>query len=245
MPVSVEIVIPVLNEERALPRCIRKLADFVGEHPEREWRFLVADNGSEDRTREVAAELSEEFAGLRLFSLSERGRGRAVRKAWLESDADIRCYMDVDLSTDIKSLPDLVAAIADDGCDIAIGSRLLRDSDVVGRTLRREVISRGYSLLFRTMFFTGFRDAQCGFKAISRKAAEALLPLVRDNGWFFDTELLLIAEKNGYRVRELPVRWVDDPDTRVKIVGTAVGDIKGLLRLRFGGIPKAARSSAR
>lgn len=245
MSVSVDIVIPVLNEEKALPGCIRKLAYFVTEHPEREWRFVVADNGSEDRTLEVAREIASEVPSLLLIRLEQRGRGRAVRKAWLESDADVRCYMDVDLSTDLGCLPDLVAAVTEEGYDIAIGSRLLKESHVIGRTLKREVISRCYSLLFRSMFFTGFRDAQCGFKAISRAAAQALLPLVEDTGWFFDTELLIIAEKNGYRIRELPVTWTDDPDTRVKIIATALGDIRGLLRLRFGGIPKSIPPSVR
>lgn len=238
MTVSVEVVLPVLNEEKALPASVRQLSEFLSTCPQREWRIMVADNGSEDRTREVAVELSEEIPGLRLTSLTERGRGRAVRRAWLESDADVRCYMDIDLSTDIRSLPSMVNAVADDGYDLAIGSRLLPNSEVIGRTLKREIISRAYSLLFRTMFLARFRDAQCGFKAISRNAADALLPLVKDNGWFFDTELLLVAQKNGCQIRELPVRWVDDPDSRVRIVSTAMEDLKGLLRLRFGGIPR-------
>jgi len=137
-------------------------------------------------------------------------------------------------------VPELVSAIADEGNSLAIGSRLMGDSDVVNRTLKREITSRGYSALFRTMFFTKFKDAQCGFKAISADAANALVPLVKDNAWFFDTELLLIAQKNGYSIKEIPVRWVDDPDSRVKIISTAWEDIKGLLRLRFGGRPKVA-----
>ncbi|MCH7861588.1 MAG: glycosyltransferase, partial [Proteobacteria bacterium] len=185
MASTVEIVIPVLNEERALPGCLRQLVEFTNGLPDREWRFLVADNGSEDRTRDVATELAEENPAIGVMRLEQRGRGRAVRQAWLESDADVRCYMDVDLSTDLKSLPDLVSAVADEGYDLAIGSRLLRDSEVVDRPFTREVTSRGYSLIFRSMFFTSFKDAQCGFKAIGAEAARKLLPLVRDNGWFF------------------------------------------------------------
>ena len=149
--------------------------------------------------------------------------------------------MDVDLSTDLDSLPPMIAAIADDGYDVATGSRLLPDSQVVGRTLKREITSRGYSLLFRAMFFTTFRDAQCGFKAASRRAADDLAPLVEDNGWFFDSELLILAQKCGYRIRELPVHWEDDPDTRVRILRTAWEDVKGLLRLKFGGVARARR----
>lgn len=241
MTTTVDIVIPVLNEERALPRCISRLAEFVDDHPERDWRFTVADNGSTDRTPEVARELAAQDGRVRVTRLEQRGRGRALKRAWQESDADVRCYMDVDLSTGLQHLPEIVDAVADQDYDIAIGSRLLPESDVVGRSLTREITSRGYSLLFRSMFLTAFRDAQCGFKAISAAAATTLTPLVKNNHWFFDTELLLIAENSGYRIKEIPVHWEDDPDTRVKVISTAWEDIKGLLRLRFGGLPRPDR----
>ena len=241
MALTVDVVIPVLNEASALPVCIGKLRDFFARNPGPRWRILVADNGSTDRTAEVAEELMTHSGDLSVTHLELRGRGRALKQAWLESDAEVLCYMDVDLSTDLKSLPEIVDAVAEGGYDLAIGSRLLKDSDVVGRTLKREITSRGYSLLFRSMFCTGFRDAQCGFKAIKRDAAQKLVPLVVDNAWFFDSELLIIAEKNGFRIKEVPVRWVDDPDTRVRIISTAWEDIKGLLRLRFRGIPHTER----
>lgn len=236
-PLTVDVVIPVLNEETALPVCVSELRDFFARNPGPAWRILVADNGSTDRTVEVANRLMGDASDLNVTHLELRGRGRALKQAWLESDADVLCYMDVDLSTDLKSLPEMVEAVSEGGYDLAIGSRLLKDSDVVGRTLKREITSRGYSLLFRAMFFTGFRDAQCGFKAITREAAAKLVPLIKDNAWFFDSELLIVAEKNGFRIKEIPVRWVDDPDTRVKIISTAWEDLKGLLRLRFRGIP--------
>lgn len=241
MSASVEIVIPVLNEEQALPLAVARLREFAMSHPGRDWRFKVADNGSTDRTREVALELAAGRRDLSVTHLTQRGRGRALKKAWLESDADVRCYMDVDLSTDLKHLPQLVDAVASEGYDIAIGSRLAKGAEVVGRSLKREIASRGYSALFRSAFLTPFRDAQCGFKAISAQAAAALVPLVKNDHWFFDTELLLIALKNGYKIKEVPVRWVDDPDSRVKIVQTAWEDVKGLARLRFGGVPRARK----
>ena len=241
MALTVDVVIPVLNEASALPVCIGKLRDFFARNPGPRWRILVADNGSTDRTAEVAEELMTHSDDLSVTHLELRGRGRALKQAWLESDAEVLCYMDVDLSTDLKSLLEIVDAVAEGGYDLAIGSRLLKDSDVVGRTLKREITSRGYSLLFRSMFRTGFRDAQCGFKAIKRDAAQKLVPLVVDNAWFFDSELLIIAEKNGFRIKEVPVRWVDDPDTRVRGISTAWEDIKGLLRLRFRGIPHTER----
>lgn len=243
MAPSVEIVIPVLNEERALPPCIDTLIEFVSGHPDYEWKITVADNGSTDRTPEVIAELGQKYPNVGTIRLEERGRGRALKRAWLASDADVRCYMDVDLSTDIKALPDLVSAIAHEGYDVSTGSRLSKGSEVIGRKLTREITSRGYNLLIKLMFWPPFPDAQCGFKAVSRRAAENLMPLIEDNAWFMDTEMLLLAQAAGYRIKSIPVRWVDDPDTRVKIVSTAWEDVKGLLRLRFKGRPKPSELS--
>lgn len=245
MATSVEIVIPVLNEERALPTCIETLIEFTSGLPEYDWKITVADNGSTDRTPEVIAELAEKFPIVGTERLEERGRGRALKQAWLASDADVRCYMDVDLSTDIKALPALVSAIASEGYDLAIGSRLSKGSEVIGRKLSREITSRGYNLLIKLMFWPPFHDAQCGFKAVSRSAAESLMPLIEDNAWFMDTEMLLLATAAGYRIKEIPVRWVDDPDTRVKVVSTVWKDVKGLLRLRFKGRPRPGASSGR
>lgn len=239
---SLDIIIPVLNEERALPQSIPVLhAHLVANFSAYDWRIVIADNGSEDTTPEVSKNLSQEYPGVAPFRLEQRGRGLALRTAWLASEADIVAYMDVDLSTDLAALHPLVSAVAEHNYDIAIGSRLIRGARVERRPLKREITSRGYSLLFRGMFFTGFRDAQCGFKAVSRRAVNSLIPLIRNNRWFFDTELLILAEANGFKIREIPVHWTDDPDTRVKILGTAIEDVKGLLRLRFGGIPKTTQ----
>ena len=238
MATSVDIVIPVLNEEHSLPPCIEKLTTFLQDHPGRDWRIVVADNGSTDRTLEVCRELSEQHANFRFIHLDQRGRGRALKRAWGESDADVRCYMGVDLSTDLKALPPLIAAVADEGFDVAIGSRLIKGSEVIGRKLTREITSRGYNLIIRLMFWPTFHDAQCGFKAVSREVAEKVVPLVKDNAWFLDTELLLLSEAAGYRIKEILVRWTDDPDTRVKIASTAWEDLKGLARLRFKGRPR-------
>ncbi len=238
MATTVDIVIPVLNEEVALAGCVEKLFTFTANYPGRDWRIIIADNGSTDKTTEIAAKLAEEHAKLSVTRLDQRGRGRALKKAWGSGDADVRLYMDVDLSTDLKALPALVGAIAEDGYDIAIGSRLMKGSEVVDRTLKREITSRGYNILIHLFFpLTKFKDAQCGFKAISRRTAENILPLVVDNAWFLDTELLLLAGKAGYGIKEVPVHWEDDPDTRVKIISTAWEDVKGLLRLRFKGRP--------
>ena len=246
MTTSLDLVVPILNEENRLPANFGRLHQFLSQRlREYEWRIVIADNGSTDATPDVAKRLAQEFPHVEYLRLEQRGRGRALRAALLESEADIVSYMDVDLSTDLGAFPGLVEAIYAEGYDIAIGSRLKKGAQVVGRPLRREFIARAYSLIFRAMFFTGFRDAQCGFKALSRRAARELVPLVHDTGWFFDTELLILAEKNGYRIKEVLVKWTDDPDSRVEIMKTAYEDMRGLLRLRLGGLRKASKRLSR
>ena len=230
----VDVVLPVYNEEHDLPRSVETLLAYLGRHLPYPWRITVADNGSTDATPAIAGSLAQAHPQVRVVHLTEKGRGRALKRAWLDSDADILVYMDIDLSTDLACLLPLVDAVYQ-GRHLAVGSRLARGARV-DRALKREVISRCYVLLIRAFFQTRFTDAQCGFKAISRGAAQALLPHVRDNGWFFDTELLVTAEKRGFRIADIPVAWRDDPDTRVAILSTAWRDLKGLLRLRFGGL---------
>ena len=242
MPPLVDVVIPVLNEERALPVCVANLLDFLGDNSPYPFRIVVADNGSSDRTPEIAEALSQEHKQVTWSRLEIRGRGRALRKAWLESDADILTYMDVDLSTGLEAFPPLVRAVGEEGYDLAIGSRLMKGSLVEKRALKREITSRGYNIIIKSMFFTRFSDAQCGFKAISSEAAQILVPRILDQAWFFDSELLILAEKGGYRIKDIPVHWVDDPDTRVRVIKTATDDLKGLFRLRFGGVSKALKS---
>ena len=232
----------MLNEERDLPPSTATLHKFLaGRFGNYDWRIVIADNGSTDSTQEIAEHLSQEYGNVGYLRLEQRGRGRALRTAWLESEADILAYMDVDLSTDLKALPELVEAIEFEGYDIAVGSRLKKGARVLGRPALRETISRVYSLMVRGMFLSGIHDFQCGFKAIRRQVADDLVPLVEDTGWFFDSELLLLAEKSGYRTKEVPVTWTDDPDSRVRIIPTAYADLKGLLRLRSGGLRRASK----
>ena len=237
MSASIDIVIPVYNEEDALTVSIPKLCNFLRENLPNRWRVTIADNASIDGTREVSESLCCEIEGVNYLYLPEKGRGRALRAAWLGSECDIVSYMDVDLSTDLSHFPALVGEL-ESGCQVAIGSRLSRSSRVTQRSFKREFTSRSYNLLIWSMFFVGFPDAQCGFKAMTREAAQAIIPHIENNNWFFDTELLIIAEKRGYRIGVVPVAWQDDPTSTVNVVKTASEDIKGLLRLRFGGIPK-------
>ena len=235
MRATVDIVIPVFNEEKDLPRSVDILSKFLKDNLENPWRIIIADNGSTDDTLSVGEMLSNKYTGVTCVHIPQKGRGRALRQVWLESTADVVSYMDEDLSTDLSHFLQLVKAV-EGGAHIAIGSRLAKGSKVK-RSLMREIISRCYSTLIRMMFFTPFRDAQCGFKALSRDTVKSIVPLVENNNWFFDSELLIIAAKRGFQIKEIPVHWEDDPDSRVRIMATAWEDMKGLLRLRIGGIP--------
>ena len=239
---TVEIVIPVYNEEADLECSVRRLHAFLDEDFPYPCRITIADNASTDGTWSLALGLAEQLEQVSAIRLEEKGRGRALRAAWSASEASILAYMDVDLSTDLRALLPLVAPIISGHSDLAIGSRLARNSRVV-RGPKRELISRSYNLILKGTLSATFTDAQCGFKAIRASVAADLLPLVEDNNWFFDTELLVLAQRTGLRIHEVPVDWVDDPDSRVKIVATAREDLAGIARLvrgfATGGIPVA------
>jgi glycosyltransferase involved in cell wall biosynthesis len=228
----VEIAIPVLNEARRLGRSVETLVAFLQAGFPYDWRVVIADNGSTDGTGDVGRELAGRIARVSYRRLNERGRGRALRAVWGESEADICAYMDVDLSTNLDKFPALIDAIALRGFDLAIGSRLLPGARVQ-RCLKREVISRAYNGLVKALFWNRFSDGQCGFKAIRADAARALLPRVADQHWFFDTELLLLAERFGFSIAEVPVGWIEDLDSRVKLLPTAWEDVRGLVRVRL------------
>jgi glycosyltransferase involved in cell wall biosynthesis len=231
---QVEIVVPVRNEERELTDNVTRLVKYLRGSFPCTWLVTIADNGSTDATWALAQELADAYPGLvRAAHLELPGRGRALRTVWSASDAEVFAYMDVDLSTDLKALLPLVAPLISGHSDVAIGTRLARGARVV-RGVKREVISRCYNLLLRTILHVGFSDAQCGFKAVRADAARELLPFVEDQSWFFDTELLVLAERSGLRIHEVPVDWTDSADSRVKIVATALGDLRGIWRLRWG-----------
>jgi glycosyltransferase involved in cell wall biosynthesis len=227
----INLTLPVFNEETRLAGNAGRLRAFLDGHFRFPHEVVIANNGSTDRTREVAESLRPGWPELRVVHLPEKGRGRALRRVWAESEADVLSYMDIDLSTDLAAFPRLIEALVQGPCDLATGSRLLPQSETT-RCWNRELISRAYNRLVSVVFRTRFSDAQCGFKAITRKTAAGLLSLVEDNGWFFDTELLVWAERRGHRILELPVRWTEDADSRVRIVRTAGQDLRGMLRLR-------------
>jgi glycosyltransferase involved in cell wall biosynthesis/putative flippase GtrA len=230
----IEIVVPVFNEERALEASILRLHGYLSATFPFAFHITIADNASTDRTAAIARRLAAEMARVSVLRLEEKGRGRALRAAWSRSRADVLCYMDVDLSTDLDALLPLVAPLVSGHSDLAIGTRLARGARIT-RGRKRELISRGYNLILHAALRSRFSDAQCGFKAIRADVARALLPAVVDGGWFFDTELLVLAERSGLRIHEVPVDWVEDPDSRVAIVRTALADLRGVGRMLRNG----------
>jgi glycosyltransferase involved in cell wall biosynthesis len=234
-----DVIIPVYNEEKVLEQSVMTLAAKLAAEAPSPWRITIADNASTDRTLDIARRLAADSDGrVSVVHLEEKGRGRALRQAWASSGAAVVAYTDVDLSTNLDHLMPLVQPLIAGEFHVATGSRLMKASRVT-RQWKREVISRGYNGLVKAFFpRRRFVDAQCGFKAITRRAADELLPMVEDQAWFFDTELLLRAEQRGYSVWEVPVEWIEDLDSRVRIVRTAVDDVKGLWRVRRHPLPR-------
>jgi len=227
---NVEVVVPAHNEEQVLEASIRRLHSHLTREFPFSARITVADSASTDSTLEIARRLAAELPGMRVIHLDEKGRGRALRAAWSSSRADVLAYMDVDLSTDLNALLPLVAPLLSAHSDLAVGSRLMHGARVK-RSLKREVISRAYNFLLRLALGSRVSDAQCGFKAGRREAIQALLPAVENEHWFFDSELLHLAEQGRLRIHEVPVDWTEDPDSRVHLVATAIEDLRGVARL--------------
>ncbi len=240
---AVDVVIPVYNEQSTLSASVRRLHDYLATSFPLTSRITIVDNASTDATYAIAQDLAVELDDVHVIRLPEKGRGRALRRAWMSSNAGVVAYMDVDLSTDLNALLPLVAPLISGHSDIAIGTRLAGSARVL-RGPKRELISRSYNAILHTILATKFSDAQCGFKAVRAVFAERLLPRVKDDAWFFDTELLVLAEHEGMRIHEVPVDWVDDPDSRVDIVPTAIADLKGVARLAAGPARQIVRFAA-
>lgn len=227
----VDILLPVYNEEHVLEWSAKTLRDFLIKNVNFfNWVITIGDNASTDRTYEIGKELERKYSDIKLLHINQKGRGRMVKYAWSNSKADILVYMDVDLSTDLKCLIPLVQAVMD-GYDISIGSRHFKGSHLE-RSIKREIVSRGYLIILRLFLDFPFSDAQCGFKAVSIRTVKELLPIIEDNEWFFDTELLYRGHKAGYKIKEIPVHWIEDKDSRVRILRTAWLDILGVMRMR-------------
>ncbi|MBV9918738.1 MAG: glycosyltransferase family 2 protein [Solirubrobacterales bacterium] len=230
-PFDVDVIVPVHNEERALARSIYRLHRFLSVELPFSWRIVIADNASRDLTPDIGRALARTLPLVTLLRLPEQGRGRALRAAWSASQARVVCYMDVDLSTDLKALLPLLAPLLSGHSELAIGTRLGTGAHTE-RGIKRELISRSYNFLLRALLHASFSDAQCGFKAVRCDVVPDLLAGVHDQGWFFDTELLILAQRRGLRIHEVPVDWVEDADSRVDILATAMTDLRGIARLR-------------
>jgi glycosyltransferase involved in cell wall biosynthesis len=227
----VDILLPVWNEEHILEKSVTALRDFLMQNMnDFRWVISIGDNASTDSTLEKAERLAAQYADVRVFHIDQKGRGRMVKHVWMKSEAPILAYMDIDLSTDLQALQPLVQAIAE-GNDVSLGSRQYKGS-VVTRSLKRGIISQGYIFILKLFLEFPFTDAQCGFKSMSKQAINELFPLIIDDEWFFDTELLYLAHKRGYKVKELPVHWIENKDSRVRILRTMWLDIKGVFRMR-------------
>ena len=232
-PISIDVVLPCYNEISVLRSSVERTLQFFDTAPQYKWHIVIADNGSTDRTDELARTLAVENEQVSVIAIPQKGRGHALHQAWTTSSADIVTYMDVDLSTRIEHLLDLVQLIAHSNCEVAIGTRLSKQSKTK-RSLKREITSRGYVFLIRLFFPSlSITDAQCGFKALKRTTAERIVPKIKNREWFFDTELLIVAHKEKNTICELPVEWTEDPDSKVNILKTVIEDIRGLIRMRF------------
>jgi glycosyltransferase involved in cell wall biosynthesis len=230
--IQVDVVIPVLNEAHVLEKSVYTVREFLTNHLDYQWKVVVVDNGSTDGTYDVAQRLAARFDDVEFVCLKEKGRGRALREAWENSTSEVVLYTDVDLPTELTALSKLVNALVREGYDISIGSRLAKGSQTK-RCFKREITSQLYNLFIKCVLFTKFSDAQCGFKALTREVVDKVVPQIKDQAWFFDTELLVLAEKQGYKIKDIPVTWIEDDDTRVKLIPTALQDILGVLRLRW------------
>ena len=233
----VEVAVPVYNEEKILARSVRELHSYLTDNLPFRFIITIAENASTDGTFAAAQQLSAELPGVRAVHLDRKGRGLALRHVWASSDADVVAYMDADMSTGLDAFLPLIAPLLSGHSDLATGSRLAHGATVV-RSPKREIISRSYNLLLRTVLSARFADAQCGFKAGRTEVIRALLPDVKDNAWFFDTELLILAQRRGLRIYQVPVAWTEDPDSKVDIAGTALANLRGVARLRFGPVSK-------
>lgn len=228
---TLNVVIPVYNEEAELAKSITTLVSYLQEHlSDFIWKVTIADNASTDHTLAIARDLAKKDKRIFAVHLPQKGRGRAVKYVWSNDNSDISAYMDVDLSTDLKHFPPLVRALLR-GYDVAIGTRNARGARVYGRNTLRTFTSKTYITIIKSFFWVHFSDAQCGFKAVTRRIVISLLPMIKDEGWFFDSELLILAEKMGYRIYEEPVTWIDNPGSTVRVMKTAQGDLEGLWRL--------------
>lgn len=235
-PPTFEVTIPVLNEEATLVVQVGKLHDFLAlNFPDNnQWKIVIADNGSTDNTRQLATELSRTHPNINWVSVPRKGVGLALKTSWGQSDADIVGYMDLDLATDLSHFLEAYAVLADDRADLVYGSRLHPRAKVIGRTTKREISSRAFNFILRNYLGVQFSDGMCGFKFLHRSILPELMANGATNdGWFFSTELLSVAEWRSLTLHELPVTWTDDAaSSKVEIIPLAMRYLTAMRELK-------------
>ncbi|MBD3359736.1 MAG: glycosyltransferase [Candidatus Buchananbacteria bacterium] len=225
------LALPVYNEEKVLEKSVLKLYNYFKNNIKDDWQIVIVNNASIDKTKKVADSLAQKFLKVDSLNLEDKGRGNALKNVWQKYEADIYAYCDIDLATDIFAFKKLFNSIINGSANIAIGARYIKGSQTK-RTLNRLIYSKVYIFLVRLFFPTKIKDFQCGFKAVDKKTVSEILPLVKDKEWFFDTELLLIAEKNDFKIKEIAVQWKENPETKVKFIRTIYDYIENLIKFK-------------
>lgn len=235
-PHSLEITLPVLNEEQTLAQQVDVIVNHIEQNIPEDFsvKVVIADNGSTDKTPEIAQELVQKYTDrVKHIRLDKKGVGLALKTSWLQSEADIVGYFDLDLATDLAHLKETLDCLFQDDADLVYGTRLHQKSVVVGRTLKRGFVSRAFNLILKLYLNVSFSDGMCGFKFLKRARLKELMEAgAESDGWFFSTELLVTAEWLRMKVVELPVKWTDDPDSRVKIIPLTLQYLKAMKSLK-------------
>lgn len=232
---KIEITIPVLNEEKTLKMQMFKIVAFLDKECVKygDVSIVIADNGSSDRTQELAIELSKQNSRIRYLRLEKKGVGLALKASWLSSTADIVGYMDLDLATDLKHLHQVFDALLNNDYQMVTGTRLAKESIVIGRSPLRNFTSKVFNKILNFKFNGSFTDGMCGFKFLKRNILNNLMEYGANNdGWFFSTELLVVADYKNYKLLDLPVIWIDDPNSKVKIIKLAIEYLKAMNALK-------------
>ncbi|MCX6745528.1 MAG: glycosyltransferase [Candidatus Parcubacteria bacterium] len=232
------IVIPSYNEELVIENTLLKLAAYAQQFlTDYDYQIIAADNKSTDKTKEKARQLLAKINRLAYLFIEQKGKGLAIKRTWqkYQDDFDFFVFMDADLATDLSALLPLISALAKENYDLAIGSRNLKDSKIQ-RSLWRRFFSFGYGLLAKLILGTKISDSTCGFKAVNKKVVQEIMPLVKNQTWFFDSELVFLAEKKGFKIKEIPVCWAEPrklDKSKVNVLKVSSQYLKELLRLRF------------
>lgn len=228
------IVIPAFNEESVLKQSVLKIFDFCESNLPDAYQIIIADNKSTDQTAKIGRALAQRLRPVDYLYVGLKGKGAAIRSGFSKYSADIYCFMDADLATDLSALPLLIKGI-NQGWDVVIGSRFAKESKV-RRSLPRKIFSWGYHAIAKIFLNLKIKDLPCGFKGINQKVKENVLPQVRNNEWFFDSELVVLAEKQGYKIKEIPISWSDPrkgrDKSRVRTLPLAINYLKEIIALR-------------